>query len=134
MRKLLLLSLLAIGTSQMKADDYLYLTFTNTDGAEQSVSIDGLKVSFADGNIVAEATEETLTLPLADVAKMYFSDTKSEQTGIKEAVSKGEGISVYTTSGMFIGIFANAAQAHKQLEHGLYVIRNNGKTYKMAVK
>lgn len=134
MKKLLFLSLLVIGTNQLKADDYLYLTFTNTDGTERSLSVDGLRIIFENGEIKANANEEALSIALADVAKMYFSNTKAETTGISDMEVSNEGVTVYTTSGMFVGHFNNAIQAHNKLDKGLYVIKTNGRTYKMAVK
>ena len=134
MKKLLLLFLITIGTNQTKADDFLYMTFTNTDGTEQSLSVDNLNITFANDNIMATTGDESITLPLADVAKMYFSNSKAEPTGINETASTEGKVIVYNTAGVRIGTFANASQAHSQLEKGIYIIRNNGKTYKMTVK
>lgn len=131
-RKLLTLLFLAAVSSQAFADGYAYLTFTKSDGTETSVTASGLKITYSGGTLYAvnSATSETFTL--TDLTKMYFSNT----TGINDLpVTDGASqVTVYTTSGVRIGTFASADEAKKTLKQGVYVLKTDGKTYKMAVK
>jgi|GEM_PF-590363 hypothetical protein len=137
MRKLLLVFLFLSGIMTVSADEFNYLTFARNDGTMKSISIDNLKLSFAGGNVVAATGDETLTMPLSDLAKMFFAATAAEEgevDGISELTETSGTVSVYTVSGTFAGSFANASQAHSQLAKGLYVVKTNGRTYKMTVR
>ena len=93
MRKLLLVFLFLSGIMTVSADDFNYLTFARNDGTMKSISIDNLKLSFAGGNVVAATGDETLTMPLSDLAKMFFAavaqsraSTSTRATTCKSAV------------------------------------------------
>ena len=57
-----------------KADTFDYLNFVNSSGTTQ-VTTDGLKITFADGNLVASAGDKTTTIALSTLSEMYFTDT-----------------------------------------------------------
>lgn len=134
MRNLLLLIMMIGSIGVSKADDYNYLTFETADGAMQSIVIDNLNVTFSEGNIVAVAGEDNLTVPLADMTKMYFTAEPHNETAISEAAKVETGVSVFSVSGVFVGRYANAQDAYSRLGKGLYVVKTNGKTYKMTVR
>ena len=67
----------ALGPSALLADDYTYpyLIFTDAAGAQTTVSVASLEITFADGQLVATNGDGTTTLTLADLASMAFSET-----------------------------------------------------------
>lgn len=68
---------MALGPSTLLADDYTYpyLIFTDAAGAQTTLSVASLEITFADGQLVATNGDGTTTLTLADLASMAFSAT-----------------------------------------------------------
>ena len=127
MKKIVLLLMTLVGgVLAMQADDnYTYLTFETTDGAKVSVSVSSLPVTINLDNSTLVIGNETFEL--ADLSKMYFS-TQSETTGIEEISS-----ATIDDDAVFYDL-----QGHKvskaQMKKGVYIVKNNGKTYKMVVR
>ena len=72
--KTFILSLLFAGCAAVgAAQNADYLTFRTADGTEQSLAIDGLKITFAEGKLVARNAVETITYDLATLSSMFFS-------------------------------------------------------------
>lgn len=130
--KHLYISLALLATAlTANAGTYDYLTFENTDGKQVSMSVNGLKMRIADGNLVAANGEGTMTFALADLSKMLFTET----SGIADNVmSDSKAVTVYNLSGVKIGEYQNADSAQKALDKGVYVVKASEKTYKMTVK
>ena len=59
------------------ADDYTfpYLVFTDAAGAQTTVSVASLEITFADGQLMASNGDGTTTLTLSELASMAFSQT-----------------------------------------------------------
>lgn len=73
---LLTFSALMLGAGATMADGTDYLTLRQADGTEISVPSAGLKITFADGQLVAQsAGQADLTLPVAALQAMFFSAT-----------------------------------------------------------
>lgn len=125
------MALAAVATC--KAYDYPYLTFQTKDGSEQSVAVESLVLTVADGQLTLTNAETNLVLTLSDLSKMYFSDT---YTGIEEVRSAGAqgAVDVYTLSGVRVGQFASAAAAKSALGSGVYVVKSNSETQKIAIQ
>lgn len=68
---------MALGPSALLADDYTYpyLIITDAAGAQTTLSVASLEITFADGQLVATNGDGTTTLALADLASMAFSAT-----------------------------------------------------------
>ena len=83
-KKLFLALLFLLPAGTMLADDFKYIAFENASGEVQTLGVDGLKIAFTDGNLVATSNDGTRTLALSTLAKMYFtqSPTGIEQQGI----------------------------------------------------
>lgn len=113
------------------AANYDYLTFQNTDGNQVSMSVNGLKMQIADGNLVATNGEGTMTFALSNLSKMLFTETSGIADNI---ISDSKAVTVYNLSGVKIGEYQNVASAQKALDKGVYVVKENDKTYKMTVK
>ena len=75
-RMLLTFSALMLGAGATMADGTDYLTCRQADGSEISVPSAGLKITFNNGQLVAQsAGQADLTLPVAALQAMFFSAT-----------------------------------------------------------
>ncbi len=75
-RMLLTFSALMLGAGATMADGTDYLTLRQADGSEISVPSAGLKITFNNGQLVAQsAGQADLTLPVAALQAMFFSAT-----------------------------------------------------------
>lgn len=115
------------------AEDYTYgyLVFTANDGKEQSFAVEDLTLTFSDGKLVASNGTTTLTFTLADLAKMYFSETTTD--GIK-TLNVDDDVEVFTVSGIRMGQYASIADARRVLQQGVYIFKQGSKTNKIAIK
>ena len=115
----------------MQADDYAYLVFETTDGAKASVSVEGLTLTISGTTL----TVGTQSFTLSNLSKMYFS-ASDETTGIKPLTisPEGERSEAFPREGLDGVIYD--LQGHKvtkeQMRKGVYVVRTNGKTYKVT--
>ena len=123
----------AIGHS-VQAGDFTYLTFQSIDGTEISFSVSQLKITFSNGQLVAENSETNQTISLSDLNKMYF--TNSAVTNIEEdqPIADEAGVEVFTTAGVSMGRFSSLSQAKQALSMGVYIVKQSDKTYKIAIK
>lgn len=114
-----------LGTSAM-ADDFHYLTFETMDGAKASVEISALSMTI-DGTTLAAGNQ---TFPLSNLSKMYFSvsDETSSATGIRQLdnLNWQEILAVYDLQGHKI--------AKEEMKKGVYIVKTQGGTYKIASK
>lgn len=133
MKKLMTLAALCLSALAAQADgSYAYLTFTNNNKVEQSFPADGLTITFADGRALVSQGGTQVSLALTDLQKMYFT---AEPAGVSEVKADGSGaLTVVSLSGQQLGTFANRADMLAGLKKGVYVVKNEGKTYKIAVK
>lgn len=128
-KKISILTLLLVLTTTLRAADYQYLVFTLTDGTTQSITATDLTLTFSDGTLTAKSGTFNLSLPLTDLSKMEFSNDSST-TGIstlKADIKLDEQTEVYDLNGRRL---PNSTQ----LQRGIYIIKNNGKTTKVQVK
>lgn len=120
----------SIGTS---AETYNYLTFSETSGAETSVSVSGLSIAYSNGNMIATNSSGTTTIALTSLSKMYFSETSTVGIAIN-SVSETQPVTVYSVSGERLGTYTDVAALKEALRQGVYVIEANGETSKILVK
>lgn len=114
-----------LGTSAM-ADDFHYLTFETTDGAKASVEISALSMTI-DGTTLVVGNQ---TFPLSNLSRMYFSvsDETSSATDIRQLdnLNWQEILAVYDLQGHKI--------AKEKMKKGVYIVKTQGGTYKIASK
>lgn len=130
MKRFMILSVLVVTAAFARATDYKYLVLQQTDGTVIPLSADGLRLTFSDGNLVAS---DGTTVSLTSLSMMCFSE---DATAI-ETISNGNDVSavdVYTVSGVLVGRYESISAAQQALRSGLYVMKNNGGTQKIAVK
>ena len=127
MKKIVLASMILVGTLTAQADDYTYLTFETTDGVKTSVDVSSLPVTINLDN--STLTVGSKTFALADLSKMYFS-TQSETTGIEsisnDLLTLDNNADIYDLQGHKV--------TKEQMKKGVYIVKNNGKAYKMVVR
>ena len=96
MRKWIFMALLAVSTTAF-ADEYNYLVLDH-NGSVSSVLLENLqKITFEDGNVVLTTTEGKETFSLTQMERMYFSETATAITSVKENTAKSD--VVYDLSG-----------------------------------
>ncbi len=131
-----LILILTFTTSLMTyANDYTYnyLVFTTQDGTEKAITVENLKLSFVDGQLVVDNGVESQTYSLTSLSKMFFSESTVD--GIVETVINGnEVVDVFTVSGIWMGKFGNVDDAKKSLQRGVYVLKQGKTTSKIAIK
>lgn len=131
MKKILLLTAFAILSVGAEAAQYDYLTFQQTDGTMTSVASVGTTITFGDGNAKITNGENTTTLSLSSLDKMYFAVT----SGVIDVNAPTEGqIVAYDLTGKEVGTFRNMDELRSKLTKGVYIIKVNGKTKKIAIK
>ena len=151
MKKIIVMTIVLVSlfvTAQ--ADDYAYpyLAFVNTAGNVETLAVDDLQITFADGQLVVVNATTSKTYTLTDMAKMYFSP-EDITTGISltpspspkdegsEYVYDLQGRKIADTPSSFISIPSEARPPvafHPSSGKGIYIVRKNGQTYKVAVK
>lgn len=133
-RLLITLIVFAVLALSVQAGDYTYLTFRSNDGTEISFSVDHLNITFSNGQLVVVNNETNQTLCLSDLNKMYF--TNSAVTNIEETMPSEDDtdVEVFTPTGVSMGIFNSLSHARQTLTMGVYIVKQSGKTYKIAIK
>lgn len=129
--KKLLGSLIALCLSfSVNANDYKYLSFELADGSVQSLSVTDLTLTFSNGNLVSS---DGTTIPLANLTKMFFSETSGIAT-LPVTIKTGK-VEIYNPSGSKVGVFGNMQEAKAKLPKGIYIIKDEqGNKHKTAIQ
>ena len=138
MKKLLLaLFCLTLGAT-VSAQQLDYLTFRMADGSEKSLPVDGLKITFEGTQLHAVAQGEKADFNLSEMGLMFFSATPTGLESVREdrdpvvivdgrlVVEPGEDIQVYSMEGLEVKA--------DRLSRGVYLVKKNGRTFKVLVK
>lgn len=129
MKKVLLVLMMMTGVLTAHADSYTYLTFEKSDGTLTSVPLSSLSITISGTTLTAGDQ----SFALADLTKMYF--TTADVTAIDEvkAAVSGE-VEVFSMNGVAMGKYTTVQEAMSSLRTGVYIVKSNGKTVKVAVK
>ena len=95
---------------------------------------EGLRITFAENELVATDGSRTLRLPLTELTKMFFSDDAS--TGIEslpDALCDDEGV-VYNVQGIRVGTISKEGKYPKDLPQGIYIVKRGSKTEKISIR
>ncbi len=135
MKKKLLTIVFAMIVASASADNYSYLTFKKSDGTMISVGTESLTMTFSDGKLVADNGSSNISLTLTELASMFFSNG-DDATGIDNIpTDTADGkIEAFSTQGISYGTFDSVESLKKSLPGGVYIIKQGGKTFKVAVK
>lgn len=149
-RTLIALLLFVTGSVMVSADDFQYLTVTDS-GTENSFSVSKIqKITFEAANMVLQMTDGTeQRLPLAGLEKMFFTSTPSGIATISTTQSKmqfhggilrasvaaGETIAVFNMKGEKV-FSANESGSYdlSGLSRGVYIIKVGTETRKVVNK
>lgn len=130
MKKTMILALVALLAATAHADDYGYFTVRNADGEATSFTAIGLKMTFADGKLLATQDGTTTALPIDALDAMYFANEAT--TSIQSvAATQDSRATVYTLSGVRV---AEGRLDSMNLPKGVYIVNKNGVTTKMTVR
>ena len=114
MKKLIIMAMLAIGTTAF-ADDYKYLTM-GYNSVEKSIELSTIqKITFENGQVVVATSNGNETFQLSEMEKMFFSSVATSVKDVKSEVAQVEKM-VYDLAGRRV----------QQPTKGLYII--NGKS------
>ena len=131
MRQLIALCAFLATAMQMKADNYQYLVLQQTDGTQIKLVASGLAMVFQDGQLMAN---DGTSVSLASLKQMFFANEGTAIRTIDDLNADGP-VQVYTLTGAHVATFSSILQARQQLrQQGVYVIKGNGKTQKIAVR
>lgn len=129
MKKVLLVLLMMTGMLTAHAESYTHLTFEKSDGTLTSVALSSLSITISGTTLTAGDQ----SFALADLTKMYF--TTADVTAIDEVNTAVNGeVEVFSMSGIAMGKFTTMQEAMSSLRTGVYIVKSNGKTIKVAVK
>ncbi|MGN1245329.1 MAG: hypothetical protein ACI4UN_01720 [Muribaculaceae bacterium] len=134
MRRFFCAIMLLQGVAAIAGDgfDYPYMAFQGIDGTKQTVAVESLEITFANGKLMAHSAADEVSLELSQLDKMYFT---TEQAGVAGTFAPVSGTTtVYSMQGVNLGTFASLSDAVNSLQRGLYVVKTDGRTQKMAVK
>lgn len=130
-RFVLFAALLSIVSAKVMADNFPFLTFEQTNGTLTTIASTGVTITFNNGNLVATQDGKTTTIALADLNKMYFAETSAVRN---LEVDNDSQCHVYSVDGRKIGTFKSITEAQATLKQGIYIVKENGRTYKATTK
>lgn len=123
------------------AQSYSYLTLRKAAGDETSLKVDGLKITFSDGQLVAVNGEKTVTLPLSEMGSMFFS---TQPTAIAStSVAKGFEASIVNgtlhatvPNGVQVKVYSSDGRLMPTsgLHPGVYVVKAGSQTLKVMAR
>lgn len=132
MKKFLLTLMVVVAAMTARAADFPYLVFQTTDGTTYTMAVESLTLNISNGQMIATNNEASHTFALSELSKMYFSETT---VGIDEnSISENDEVEVYAVTGVFLGRYSNIRTAVQSLKGGIYVLKTQSGTQKIAVK
>lgn len=142
MKRIYLSLMLLLGVTTASAQNYDYLILQENSGNATGLKIDGLKLTFDKGNLVAQNAEGTKTIALADMQKMYFSSNPTSvgsvtNSDVKDLVTVENGtLKVNAPADAKVTVYSVDGRQVKpgKLTTGTYVVRVNNKSVKVLVK
>lgn len=135
------------------ADGYGYLALRQSGGDVTTLAASGLRITFADGNLVATQGGQTATLPLSGLDAMYFTATDAAGISgvsaaqislavsggtVKVRAAKNAKVALYGLHGACLASVTATGDGELTLAEGLrkgvYVVNVDGKATKFIVK
>ena len=136
MKKIAMIMLMATSLQAHASGDesYEYLVLTTSDGQTTALSVSSLRLTFADGQLVATNDEGSYNFSLADLTKMYFAENTSAIVTMQETLPTESTVEVYAIGGRLVGRYSSESEARQRLDKGIYIFKCNNRTYKTTVK
>ena len=140
MKRILLSALCVVMALAASAQSLDYIVVQQADGQQVSLPAVGLKITFRNQTMHAVSGTQVADFPLTGLTKMFFSATPTAvenvtvQQGMVRIVNgrlqvnapAGAKVSVYTPDGRQV--------EGNSLLHGVYLVKVNGRTYKLMAK
>lgn len=124
---------IAASAALTAAGEYTALTFKTAGGDDHSIALKDLAISFSDENLTAYNRETSISLPLARVESMEFTDGASVDAVGGDRLM--EQTTVFDLAGKRIGCFRSFHEAMSMLPEGIYLfIYTDGTTLKISKK
>ncbi len=133
-KKVLYLIMACLPSVAAHAESYPYLTFQKADGTLLSLGVESLEMTFQDGKLTYTNSTGTGTLTLADLASMYFSSADATAISSLTADSNDGKVQAFSLQGTSYGTFDSMQTMKANVPTGMYIVKTNGKTLKIAVK
>lgn len=110
---------------------YQSLLIKDSAGKEYIVNVNGLSITFSNGNLVATNNEGSISIAVDGLSTMEFVEKTS--TVIEEVVIAGT-MEIYTISGEPCGTYTSAEEASASLPGGIYIVKyQTGLTAKLLL-
>ncbi len=135
MKRILLVASLIVGIGSVQADEYQYpyLVLQTSDGSSKALSVESLTLTVSDGQLIATNSAGTQTFTLSELSSMRFSESATAVTEI-EVETAEETVEVFSLAGVAMGSYDNLQSAEQALPAGIYIVKSNQKTSKIALK
>lgn len=133
MKRVIISLAAAMSAFATEAANYPYLSFQKADGTILSVGVEALEMSFSDGKLIVSNSSGNYELNTADLKRMFFADNSETSINDTPAVQDNS-LQVYSTSGIYMGMYNNQQDFIQKSSKGVYIVKQNGKTFKMTVK
>ena len=133
MKKILCILLVVVTLQLQGADyEYPYLILTTSSGTQMALAVDGLEMTFENGQLVAKNANGSSAITLAALAAMQFSQTND---GVTDAVDSTQTVGREGSETLYDLCGRRAYRQGTAVRKGLYVVRKaNGETSKILVK
>lgn len=120
-------------TVSASAEEYSYMSFQTTNGDIVSFGVESLTMSFSDGKLLLQNVDGSKEFAVADLSRMFFSSSATAISNIETNNASGKK-RVYTLSGIFIGEFNSLLEVKDAVKSGMYLVKDNNNTTKIAVR
>ncbi len=138
MKKKIVLFMLLLGATSMLADDFAYLQFSKSDGSTQSFPVQGLTITFANGQAVVNSGTSTANLSLPELTMMQFSNTSTGISNVTDDATGGKAsaasVEVYSVTGSLLGVYKDEPSLRAHLPIGVYILKSGATTKKIIVR
>ena len=132
MRKIGMVLAMLVCVVMAQAGEYAYLVFTNAAGTKTALSVNEMTLKVNGAQLDVTNAEGTVNFTLTDLASMEFS--ADGLTAIENVLDGDAPVQVYSVNGMTLGNFSSLVQAVQQLDKGVYIMVQSGKSQKLIVK
>lgn len=132
MKKGVFLLAMVLAVSAAKADNYDYFVFKQSDGTETSLTSSDLRITFADGKLVATSSSGSFSVALSSLGSMYFSNNSTSIASL--SVDTNEEATIYDLKGVLVAKGQNNKELTSSLAPGIYIKKVGETTSKILVK
>lgn len=118
----------------VQAVDYPYLVFTNTSGVTTVMSVSSLTMTVSGSSLQVTNADGSETFALTELRNMQFSTNGDTITALEDVIVAEQPVEVFSVVGEQIGSFDSLNDAVRNLQMGVYVIKQGKNSLKIIVK